>query len=106
MGLAFASCAARSRIRCGTSRESGMVPPYGYNSRKNTFLPPYSHAVLTSIEYTGDAAFVDTLVRVRYAFEFTQAHLCSGRTDHTSAWLKKSSRPVRKISPSGTTSWF
>jgi hypothetical protein len=29
-----------------------MVPPYGYNSRKNTFLPPYSHAVLTSMEYT------------------------------------------------------
>jgi hypothetical protein len=29
-----------------------MVPPYGYSSRKNTFLPPYSHAVLTSMEYT------------------------------------------------------
>src|SRR5580658_9069359 len=52
MGLAFASCAARSRIRCGTSRESGMVPPYGYSSRKNTFFPPYSHPVLTSMGYT------------------------------------------------------
>lgn len=29
-----------------------MVPPYGYNSRKNTFLPPYSHAVLTSMGCT------------------------------------------------------
>jgi len=52
MGLACASCVARSRIRCGTSRESGMVPPYGYNSRKNIFLPPYSHAVLTSMGCT------------------------------------------------------
>jgi hypothetical protein len=52
MGLACASCVARSRIRSGTSRESGMVPPYGYNSRKNTFLPPYSHAVLTSMGCT------------------------------------------------------
>jgi hypothetical protein len=29
-----------------------MVPPYGYNSRKSTFLPPYSHAVLTFMECT------------------------------------------------------
>src|SRR5712692_11558181 len=52
MGLACASCAARLRIRSGTSRESGIVPPYGYNSRKNTFLPPYSHAVFTSMGCT------------------------------------------------------
>src|ERR1700684_3890690 len=52
MGLACASCVARSRIRSGTSRESGMIPPYGYNSRKNTLLPPYSHAVLTSMGCT------------------------------------------------------
>jgi len=29
-----------------------MVPPYGYISRKNTFLPPYSLAVLTFMECT------------------------------------------------------
>src|SRR5882762_940389 len=62
MGLACANCVARSRIRCGTSRESGMVPPYGYNSRKNTFLPPYSHAVLTSMGCT--PAIVDTFTYV------------------------------------------
>src|SRR5580692_10601134 len=68
MGLAFASCAARSRIRCGTSRESGMVPPYGYNSRKNTFLPPYSHAVLTSMEYTPHRLFISKFTRIVVCF--------------------------------------
>ena len=29
-----------------------MVPPYGYNSRKNTTLPSYSHAFLTSMSCT------------------------------------------------------
>jgi hypothetical protein len=52
MGLACASCVARSRIRSGTLQESGMVPPYGYISRKNTFLPPYSLAVPTFLECT------------------------------------------------------
>jgi hypothetical protein len=62
-----------------------MVPHYGYNSRKNTFLPPYSLAVLTFMECTREGR-----AGLEFSHPFEELHRASRlnsyrTTGHTSS---------------------